>query len=128
MTLLSNLMKDKMKEKGLSIREVAEECGISHTTIHRAIKGEEIGLTVMQEIAKWLDVEIATILGTTEGDISKQVSMLIETEPEFALLFKRFIKGFVEKKYDTRDLEDIISYAVYKLDYKEKKAEKKFSK
>ncbi len=113
--MLSNLLLTKMRERGMSARAVSREIGIAHTTLNRILAGKGADLSTLELMAKWLGVELSTIIGTTEGDLAKQVALLIEAEPALAEVFTEAVQGVLNGKYSNKDIEDIVAYAAFRL-------------
>ena len=75
---ISALLKAKRKEKNIGLRAVAQECGVSASTLSRLERGVASSLPdadTLAKLADWLDVSIGFLLSeqAKEGD---------ENEPE----------------------------------------------
>jgi len=126
--MLKNLVIEKMRERGLSARAVARECNVAHTTINRVLEGKPVDLTTLEAIAEWLGVNLSTVLGTTEGDLATQISLLIQMEPELARVFGEAMDGVLKGDYSRKDIEDIVAYATFRLQPRGAKTDGKTSK
>ena len=113
--MLSNLLLAKMRERGLSARALSREVGIAHTTINRILAGKGADLSTLELLSKYLGVELSTIIGTTEGELAKQISLLLEAEPALAGVFAKAIQGVLNGTYSNKDVEDIVAYAAFRL-------------
>jgi len=113
--MLGKLVLEKMRERGLSARAVARECGVAHTTVNRLLDNKPVDLDTIERFSNWLGVDMATVFGSTEGDLANQISILIQMEPELGSVFGKAIDGVLNGTYSRRDIEDIVAYATFRL-------------
>lgn len=68
MKLINNLLKDKRKDKGLTMKEVAKAVGVSEATVSRWESGEiaNMGRSKIYALSKILDLSPAEIMGISD--------------------------------------------------------------
>ena len=120
--MLQDALKNEMQEKDLSVRQAALEIGISHSTVFRVLRGDPFDVPTLVRISNWLGVRPSTLLDNiAKSGTIEQVSMLIESSPGILSVLDQAVKAVREQKADPAIVEDIISYAVYKLSLEEEK-------
>ena len=117
--MLPKLLSEKIKEQGLSYREVATQIGISHMTVARVLRGDSVDLDTLDAIARWLGVPLATILdarnaGSDEGFMG-EVQLLSGMNPEFREVFQELFAQISNGDIDPRVLGDIVAYAQFRI-------------
>jgi transcriptional regulator with XRE-family HTH domain len=116
-TVLQTLLKDVAKERGLSARELGAEIGVSHTTLLRAMRGDVVDVDTLVLIADYLKVRPSTLLdgfGKTDHT-AVAMSALIQAEPGLAKVFEEATREIEAGRAEPEIIEDIVSYASYKL-------------
>ncbi len=119
--MLRSLLAEKMRKDRLSARDAARQIGVSHTTVNRVLDGDIPNVENLVAISNWLGVTVATALGVetgTQDDVAARVALLIEAEPRLKQLFSSFVNGFQEGLLSSEDVEDILAYAVYRIQNK----------
>lgn len=117
--MLQTLLKDEARKRGLSSRKLAEEIGTSHTTIIRAMRGESIDLDTLIAIADWAGVRPADLLNSLSkrgGNMADQLAVLIERVPALKKPLEEAMKAIEAGTADPAIVEDIVTYATYKLE------------
>jgi transcriptional regulator with XRE-family HTH domain len=96
---------------------MAEAIGTSHTTILRALRGELIDLDTIIKIADFLDVRASTLLdGFGKKDtLVVRVATVVEHVPGLAKILEEASAAVDAGAADDGLIEDIVSYAAYKL-------------
>jgi DNA-binding Xre family transcriptional regulator len=118
--MLAKLVNEKLRLRGISVRSAAEELGVSHTTIHRILKNENVDLDTVIKMCDWLGVRPSTLLDASSRDnISDKVAAIIQVSPGLSKLFTEMVRDFEDGKMSERDIMDVLSYASYKLRLRE---------
>jgi hypothetical protein len=82
--MLKVKLKQEMKNRGLSTRQVAKEISKSHTTVLRALRGEIVDLDTIYKISDWLGVKPATLinsLANTKSALPDQIAVMLGKHP-----------------------------------------------
>ncbi len=120
--MLRDVLQREMRARGLSTREAAKQIGVSHTTVFRVIRGDAFDVPTLITIAKWLGVRPSTLLDDiASSDTINETALLIEKVPGILDVLKDAVEAVNEQKADPAVIQDIISYAAYKLSLQEKK-------
>ncbi len=78
---LQNNLKNLLKVRGITAREIAEKSGFDHSTIRKTITGSRKGRHPRKAIAKYLKVNFSSLWG-----------------PESSLIMKRLIEQAIEDR------------------------------
>lgn len=116
--MLKFILAQKMKELELGSRRVAEETEVSHTTILRVPRGETVDLETVLKLSNWLGMRPSSLLNSMseQSTLSDRVTALIEAHPSLASVFEKAIDSINAGKASPAIIDDIVAYAVYKLD------------
>jgi transcriptional regulator with XRE-family HTH domain len=117
--MLSTLLQQEMKARGLSSHGVAAEIGTSHTTVLRALKGERIDVDTLIKLANWLHVPPSELLNSmvdgAEFSTATQLSAILARSPELEAELKDALERVKADQLDPSVIRDIISFAAYKI-------------
>jgi transcriptional regulator with XRE-family HTH domain len=115
--MLQNILKGAMDERKLSARDVGANLGISHTTILRAMRGEQIDLDTLIKIAEWLNIRPSALLDTLgdEARIDAKINALVQAYPELQGVLEKAAVAIEKGQADPGLIKDIVAYAEYKL-------------
>ena len=81
--MLDEVLSHEISKRGLSNRAVARQIDIAHTTLERALRGNQIDLEGIQKVAKWLHVSVSTLLDIEDQSRSIAfISVWLERNPE----------------------------------------------
>ena len=96
---------------------MADEIGTSHTTILRALRGELVDLDTIIKIANWLDTRPSTLLDGfgRKDSVVVRVASIVERVPGLAKIIEEAAAAVENGTADPALVEDIVSYAAYKL-------------
>ncbi len=118
--MLQTLLKDEARKRGWSSRKMAQEIGVSHTTILRALRGELVDLDTLIGIADWLGVRPSDLLNSFSkrkgADLSAVIAVLIERIPALKEPLQAAAEAVQAGTVDPSIVEDIVTYATYKLE------------
>jgi transcriptional regulator with XRE-family HTH domain len=105
-----------MADRNLSSHTAAEEIGTSHTTILRALRGDNIDVDTIIKIANWLKIRPSELLNSmSDTSLADQIAVLLSHSPELEDELKDAAERVKAGALDRAVLQDIISYALYKL-------------
>jgi transcriptional regulator with XRE-family HTH domain len=116
--MLKEILEKEQRLKGVSIRDLAKQANVSHTTIYRALRGETIDLDTVLDLAKWLGVRPSTLVNSldrSDDSVPAKVALVIEHNPELKVAFEQAVKNVELDSVDPVIIEDIAAYAAYKI-------------
>ncbi len=116
--LLVKMLDDKMRQRNLSLRKMADEIGVSHTTISRILKGEVADIGTLIKLCKWLEVSPSDILDSNvEGarGLGSRIATILEANPKLALVFEEAIGRLEKDEISSQTIEDLVAYMSYRL-------------
>ena len=114
--MLENLIREKMKEDGLSLRAFSRGAGANHSTVNKILNGGSVDVPILIKISDYLGVSPSTLLDTMGADgLAAKVSALLEAEPRLRELFTQLVQDFENGEVSQSDVSDIIKYAAFKL-------------
>ncbi len=117
--MLQTLLKDEARKRGWSSRKLAEEIGVSHTTILRAMRGELVDLDTLIAISDWAGVRPSDLLNSFAkrgADLSATLAVLLERIPALKKPLEAAMQAVQEGTVDPAIVEDIVTYTLYKLE------------
>ncbi|MCB2146613.1 MAG: helix-turn-helix transcriptional regulator [Deltaproteobacteria bacterium] len=118
--MLAKLVLESMNEKNLSMRAAAREAGVAHTTFGRILKGENVDISTLNAVCDWIGVNVSDVMDDNAGQssLSQRIAMVVSKEPALGRVFDEMLTGFENGDIDSRDIEDIVNYAGYRLNLK----------
>jgi len=128
--MLVELLNAKMKEKDLSFRETAKQIGVSHTTIARILKGDQVDMKTLVAIANWLDISPSIFLGTkgaAESTLSEKIASVLKSEPKLKGVFEETIIRIERGEASSQLITEIVAYAKFRLDMEQMRGKGKKS-
>ena len=119
--MLDIMLKRTMRDQGLSSHKVAEEIGVSHTTILRALRGDTVDVNTIIKIASFLNVRPSELLNSmsTDATLADQLAVLLSHSRELEKELKDAVERTQAGELDPTVIRDIISYALYRLNQAE---------
>lgn len=120
-TTISELLKDAQKERGLSVRQMADEIGVANTTIHRAMDGEQFpDVATFIKVANWLGVSPASLINAEVEELvpdtlAARISVVLQREPRLAEVFAEAMERVAEGNMEPDTFRDLAAYAAYRL-------------
>ena len=117
MNRLAELLRNRMDIDKLSVRAVAKQTGVSHSTIARAVNGETVEVDTLVRIANFLGVKAESLLDVRSepDEILQQISMVLSIEPELSRVFGEIARKVSNKEMDKKVLAEIAAFAAYRL-------------
>ena len=104
--LLGKLIRKLRKQKGMSLRQLAEKISVSFVNIAHIENGRvETSDKVIKELAKALDYDVDKLLATADS-INQDVKNIIKKLPNAVPEFLRTSKNLTEKEW--KDLTEQI--------------------
>jgi len=114
--MLQKVLEGAMKEKNLSAREVGAMLGVSHTTVLRAMRGEQIDLDTLIKIADWLKIRPSALLDSMgDTDVDSKIDVLVEAYPELQKVLENAAVAIEKGQADPSIIKDIVAYAEYRI-------------
>jgi transcriptional regulator with XRE-family HTH domain len=115
--MLQKVLEGAMKEKNLSAREVGTILGVSHTTVLRAVRGEQIDLDTLIKIADWLKIRPSSLLDNLgeKAEVDSKIELLIEAYPELREVLEKAAEAVEAGQADPAIIKDIAAYAEYRI-------------
>jgi transcriptional regulator with XRE-family HTH domain len=114
--MLPSLLQSRMAQKNMSSHAVAEQIGVSHTTILRAMRGERIDVDTIIKLANWLGVRPSELLNSMDDTaLADQIAALLSHSPELEQVLRDAVERVKAGQLDPAVIRDIASYAQYKL-------------
>ena len=115
--MLQIVLEQAMKDKGLASRKAAEEIGVTHTTILRALRGETVDVDTIIKIANWLKIRPSELLDsmTTDATLPEQLATLLSHSRDLEEHLADAVERVKAGQLDPAVLRDIVSYALFKL-------------
>jgi transcriptional regulator with XRE-family HTH domain len=115
--MLQNILQGAMKEKDLSARDVGKLLGVSHTTVLRALQGEQIDLSTLIKMAEWLKIRPSVLLDNLgdDAEVEAKVTLLTEAYPELRIVLEKAAHAVEEGQADPTIIKDIVAYAEYRI-------------
>ena len=105
-----------MQQKNLSSHAAAEQIGVSHSTILRAMKGERVDVDTIIKIANWLNVRPSELLNSmSDTSLADEIAVLLSHSPELEVELKDAVARVKAGQLDPAVLRDVLSYARYKF-------------
>lgn len=119
MTTLSAILELEISRRNKSIRKISEEIGVTHTTMVRALKGEQVTLETILKIATWMKVAPSVLIdsdGKGEDALIRQVALILKAEPRLGKVLQEALERVSEGRMSPDVFRDLASYAAYRLD------------
>jgi len=115
--MLQNVLEGVMKEKNLSARDVGKILNVSHTTVIRALQGEQIDLSTLIKISEWLKIRPSILLDTLGdgADIDAKILVLSEAYPELRVVLEKAAEAVEAGQADPAIIKDIVAYAEFRI-------------
>jgi len=118
MGTLGIILEQRMKDKGLSMRAVARQTGVAHTTISRILAGEPADVDTLVAICNWLGISPASALneyGLGTDQLAAQLSIILSQEPELARVFAEALARIQRGEADPKLISELSAYAAYRM-------------
>jgi len=117
MKKLAKLLRQRLDAEGLSVRDAGELIGVSHSTVARAVNGEEVKIDTLTKICDFLGVPVETILNIRgeKDELMDRIVTVISIEPELAEVFSEISKDLTEGRINSNILFEIAAFAQFRL-------------
>ena len=118
--MFSELVKCKLGNDHLTLREGAKDAQVSHTTLARIVNGDKYDIATLVKVCNWLGVSPADALDSErigDGDekLVAALAILVEREPALASIIKDAVKDVEKGNLSPQDVQEIIAYAAFRL-------------
>jgi transcriptional regulator with XRE-family HTH domain len=115
--MLRNMIESKRRTRGLSLRDIAREANVSHTTIFRALQEDQVDLDTLIKLAAWLKVKPCNLVNSlaNSGDsLPDKIAVVLDLHPPLKSSFEQVTRFIQAGRVDPALIVDIVAYAVYK--------------
>ena len=122
--MLSQILKDELKQRDISAREAGRQSGVAHTTIIRILEGRNVDLETVKTIGKWLKIDVSNLLNSDNPDkksIAPTIATFLDKNPRLKFAFMDVISQLQNGEIENHDLDDILAYITFRLDMFRKK-------
>ncbi|MGD0004992.1 MAG: XRE family transcriptional regulator [Anaerolineaceae bacterium] len=118
--MLPELVKYKLGQDHLTLREASQAAGVSHTTLARVVNGVPVDIETLVSVCNWLGVKPADALnsemiGDSDEKLVASLTILVEREPALASIFREALKDLEKGNLSPQDVQEIMSYAAYRI-------------
>ena len=123
MNMQSNMnlvLRSELERRRISAREAARQSGLSHTTIVRALKGDNVDLETIRLICAWLEVDPTTMVdfGHDQGNDEwlGKLTTLISSNPQ---LRENMLNVFCKVEMDAinpRIIDEICAFIMFSME------------
>ncbi|MGE5375918.1 MAG: helix-turn-helix domain-containing protein [Bacteroidota bacterium] len=114
--MLSTVLQSEMSRRNMSSHSVANEIGVSHTTVLRALNGDRIDLDTVIKLANWLHIRPSELLNSmSDTSLADQIAVLLSHSQELEEELRDAMERVQAGELDPAVVRDIVSYALYKL-------------
>jgi transcriptional regulator with XRE-family HTH domain len=120
--MLPTLLKSALTARNISIREAAEQIGISHTTLIALINNnrniDKCNIGTLKSVCAWLDVPVSIVLDESIDPIYSLLIASMSENPRLMELYKQIREGIILGKFSYQDFSTILEYAEFLLNKK----------
>jgi len=115
--MINTILKNKLIEKELSLRDAGRLIGVSHTTLARVINGENIDLGTLEKISEWLGIPLSTALNSRSeaSPTALRLSAILDANPRLADTFETVLQQVDVSQIPVEIMEEILSYLTFKI-------------
>ncbi len=117
MTDIGRLLEAEMRDRRLSMREAAEEIGVTHTTIGRILRGRPVSVTTLTNVARFLRIDPGDLLetGKENEQLIKNIALVLEREPALAGVMQEVAEKVNSGEVPQETFREIVRYALWRL-------------
>jgi transcriptional regulator with XRE-family HTH domain len=117
---LSTILKKKMTEENLSLRNAGDKAGVAHTTIDRILKEKSVDLETLQKVCDWIGIPLSSVIdvGEEQSELFEDIAALFALNPEFTKVFSEMADKVKKGKLDADILAELTGYASYRMHQK----------
>jgi len=118
MNNLAELLNEEMRRRGLSMREVGNLTGVTHTTINRILNGHRVNLTTLERVSQFLHVQAADFIpgSTGEDNLIRALAAIVRKDPALEGILLRAADKVSDGEIAPEVLRDIVRYATWRID------------
>jgi len=102
----------------MSNRAVAREIDVSHSTISRALKGDQLDMATLEKFAAFLDIPVSTLVDMDvqgSAGLAAKVEAIVAQEPELGKVFEEACDLILDGKMTPDVFRDLIAYASFRM-------------
>ncbi len=114
---IATLLETEMRDRRLSMREAAEEMGVTHTTIGRILRGRPVNVTTLNRVAQFLKVDPGNLLEAHEEDeqLAKDILTIVNREPALAGVLHDAAERARRGQIPQETFREIVRYTTWRL-------------
>ncbi len=114
--MLAKLLGNRVRERGISVREASRQIGVAHTTIIRIMNGKPADIDTLEAVCKWMGVKVSDVLEVnTTGSVASKIALLVERIPALGTTLTQAVAAVEAGDISDEDLREIVQYAMYKI-------------
>jgi len=116
--VLPKLLAEKQRKEGLSNRAASRQIGVSHSTVSRALKGDQMDMATMEKFAVFLGIPVSSLMDMEASDhhgLAAKIDALVLQEPELAKVFEQAIDLILDDQMDPSIFQDLVAYASFRM-------------
>lgn len=116
--MLITLLQQTMQKKQLSLRQAAEQIGLSHTTLARILDGQSYDLDTAILVCKWLGVPAAEALGISGADpLVETITTILAMNPPLQGAFQEVVGQIHSSRLEPDVLDEVLQFITFRLYY-----------
>jgi DNA-binding Xre family transcriptional regulator len=119
--MLKQILDQEIRRNRISNREAARQIGISHITIGRILKGDQVDLSTLNSVARWLKVNPSTLMDENAPEVdalASSLAVLLQSQPALAEMLSSAVERVEAGDLDVSTLSEVLSYMAYRLQHR----------
>lgn len=124
---LGNLVKFKMKQENLSLRQAGKQAGVAHTTIDRVRNGDPLDFDTVKKISEWVGIPVSSAVdvGEMKAPMVDEVAAMFSMKTEFSEVFGKIANKIKSGELSSDILTEITAFASFRMEKLLEKPSKK---
>jgi transcriptional regulator with XRE-family HTH domain len=116
--MLPTIISKELMNRRISIREAARQIGIAHTTLIRILGDKAVDLTTLDQVGKWLQTPVSTLLDVRKEETSsmgQRLEFLIRQNLVLADAMEDLLNKVYGYEIDPQILEEVLAFLAFKI-------------